>query len=139
MATIKLQGNASGSGNVTLTAPNTNATRTITLPDQDMDLGDIGGAGTVKAWGNFSNVGGPSLRRGGNVSSLTDVTTNTTDVNFSTSMGNTTYAICAAEQNGSGTLHGNAYSCHWRNVNSSRIRQQWYSTDSNQLGFAVLS
>ena len=42
MATIKLQGNASGSGNVTLTAPNTNSTRTITLPDADVDLGSLG-------------------------------------------------------------------------------------------------
>ena len=39
MATIKLQGNSSGSGSVTLTAPNTNSTRTITLPDQDVVLG----------------------------------------------------------------------------------------------------
>lgn len=35
MATIKLQGNASGSGSLTLTAPNTSSTRTITLPDED--------------------------------------------------------------------------------------------------------
>ena len=36
----------------------------------------------ARAWGNFSNVGGPSLRRSDNVSSLTDAATNTTDVNF---------------------------------------------------------
>jgi len=42
MATIKLQGNASGSGTVILTAPNTNSTRTITLPDQDVDFGSLG-------------------------------------------------------------------------------------------------
>ena len=92
-----------------------------------------------RAWGNFHNVGGPSLRRGGNVSSLTDITTNTTDVNFSISMGNTTYAICAAEQNGSHLTHVNAYSCHWRNVSTTQIRQQWYSTDSNQCGFCIIS
>jgi len=43
MATIKLQGNSSGSGTVVLTAPNTNSTRTITLPDQDVNLGNLGG------------------------------------------------------------------------------------------------
>ena len=42
MATIKLQGNSSGSGSVTLTAPNTNSARTITLPDQDVDFGSLG-------------------------------------------------------------------------------------------------
>jgi hypothetical protein len=33
MSKVKIQGNASGTGVVTLTAPNTNADRTITLPD----------------------------------------------------------------------------------------------------------
>jgi len=39
MAKIKIQGNASGTGTLTLTAPNTNADRTITLPDEDITLG----------------------------------------------------------------------------------------------------
>ena len=39
MATVKLQGNASGSGSVTLVAPNTNSTVTVTLPDADVTLG----------------------------------------------------------------------------------------------------
>tara|TARA_B110000902_G_scaffold150368_1_gene172989 strand:- start:72 stop:422 length:351 start_codon:yes stop_codon:yes gene_type:complete len=114
---------------------------TILRGDDNFDTASPSGAGnfTAKAWGNFSNVGGPSLRRSGNVSSLTDITTNTTDVNFTTAMSDTSYAIAAAEQNASGTTHGNAYSCHWRNVSTSKIRQQWYSTDSNQLGFCILS
>jgi hypothetical protein len=40
MATIKLQGNSSGSGSVILKAPNTNSTRTLTLPDGDGILGN---------------------------------------------------------------------------------------------------
>lgn len=105
------------------------------------NLQTTGGAGLypAKAWGNFTNVGGPSLRRSDNVSSLTDITTNTTEVNFTNAMTDTSYAIAAAEQNASATVHGNAYSCHWRNVSTSKIRQQWYSTDSNQLGFCILS
>lgn len=95
--------------------------------------------GYCLAWGNFENVSGPTLRRGLNVSSLTDVTTNTTDVNFSTAFPDTTYNITAAEQNASSTTHSNFYSCHWRVVSSSQIRQQWYSTDSNFLGFACFS
>ena len=39
MSKIKIQGNASGTGVVTLTAPNTNTDRTITLPDEDITLG----------------------------------------------------------------------------------------------------
>lgn len=39
MATVKIQGNASGSGSVTLVAPNTNSNRTVTLPDEDLTIG----------------------------------------------------------------------------------------------------
>jgi hypothetical protein len=45
MSKVKIQGNASGTGVVTLTAPNTNTDRTITLPDGDITL----------------SAGGPSL------------------------------------------------------------------------------
>ena len=40
MANVKIQGNASGSGVLTITAPNTNATRTLTLPDATATLLD---------------------------------------------------------------------------------------------------
>ena len=89
MATIKLQGNASGSGTVILTAPNTNSTRTITLPDQDVDLG---GAGSIKAWVNFTAYSSFSLRGGGNVSSVTDNGTGNFQVNFSNSLSTSNYA-----------------------------------------------
>ena len=39
MSKVKISGNASGTGVVTLTAPNTNTDRTITLPDGDITLG----------------------------------------------------------------------------------------------------
>ena len=39
MSKVKIQGNASGTGVITLTAPNTNTDRTITLPDGDISLG----------------------------------------------------------------------------------------------------
>jgi len=59
MATIKLEGNASGSGSVSLTAPNTNSTRTITLPDEDGVLGVLnttyGAVGTyAMLWANVN-------------------------------------------------------------------------------------
>jgi len=39
MATVKIQGNASGSGSVTLSSPSTNSSRTLTLPDRDGSFG----------------------------------------------------------------------------------------------------
>ena len=39
MSKVKIQGNASGTGVITLEAPNTNTDRTITLPDGDISFG----------------------------------------------------------------------------------------------------
>jgi len=39
MSKVKIQGNASGTGVLTVTAPNTDTDRTITLPDADVTLG----------------------------------------------------------------------------------------------------
>ena len=48
MSKVKIQGNASGTGVVTLTAPNTNTDRTITLPD---------GTATLATKENFTSTG----------------------------------------------------------------------------------
>ena len=45
MANVKIQGNASGSGVLTITAPNTDSTRTITLPDSTGTLLDTTNGG----------------------------------------------------------------------------------------------
>jgi hypothetical protein len=47
MANVKIQGNASGSGVLTITAPNTDATRTITLPDATGTL--LAGDGSISS------------------------------------------------------------------------------------------
>jgi len=39
MSKVKIQGNASGTGVLTITAPNTSTDRVITLPDEDVTLG----------------------------------------------------------------------------------------------------
>ena len=93
MATIKLQGNSGGSGNVTLTAPSTNSNRTITLPDQDMDFGNLGGAGSTQAWVNFQGSGTVSIRDDGNVSSVTDNGTGDYNIAFSTALTSSSFAI----------------------------------------------
>ena len=89
MATIKLQGNASGSGNVTLTAPNTNSTRTITLPDADMDLGNIGGGPAVV--GTLNGTGTIALQNSKGVSSVSDYGAGKYGFNFSSNFPNATY------------------------------------------------
>ena len=89
MATIKLQGNASGSGSVTLTAPNTNAARTVTLPDEDIDLGNIGGGPAVV--GTLNGTGTIALQNSKGVSSVTDNGTGKYQFNFSANFSNATY------------------------------------------------
>ena len=91
MTTIKMQGNASGSGSVTLTAPNTNSARTVTFPDEDINLGELSGAGKVVTWAAF-NGASISITNSGNVSSITDAGTGKFYVNYSTAATNATHS-----------------------------------------------
>ena len=111
MTTIKMQGNASGSGSVTLTAPNTNSARTVTFPDEDINLGELSGAGSNEAWVNFDGVGVVTARNSGNVSSITDYGTGYYGTNFSTAMSSSTYAasLSASDNTTSGQAAGYAY------------------------------
>ena len=52
MSKLKLEGNASGTGVITLTAPNTDVDRTITLPDSDATLGVP--AGIISMWSGLA-------------------------------------------------------------------------------------
>ena len=54
MSKVKISGNASGTGVVTLTAPNTNTDRTITLPDGDITLG--GGVDGIVSTANATAI-----------------------------------------------------------------------------------
>ena len=47
MSNVKILGNASGTGTITLQAPNTNTDRTVNLPDEDVTLGGGGGGITM--------------------------------------------------------------------------------------------
>ena len=63
MSKVKIQGNASGTGVLTVTAPNTSTDRTITLPDADVTLGaatpsiDDNGNATAITIDSNENVG----------------------------------------------------------------------------------
>ena len=109
MSKIKIQGNASGTGVVTLTAPNTNTDRTITLPDgtgsilmtdgdgsaltsltgSQVDSGQV----TAKAWVNFNGTGTVAIRDSYNVSSVTDRGVGKYTLNFTNAMANINYSL----------------------------------------------
>ena len=62
MAKVKIQGHASGSGVITIQAPNTSTDRTITLPDTTGTLLDTtSGLDATKLSGNLPAINGASL------------------------------------------------------------------------------
>jgi hypothetical protein len=71
MAKVKIQGHASGTGILTVTAPNTSTDRTITLPDADVTLG----AAT------------PSISDGGNATAITIDSSESVGIDNSTGFG----------------------------------------------------
>ena len=121
MSKIALSGNASGTGTLTIAAPNTDSDRTIDLPDaagtvfvsgqalsattgsfsSDVTLGSSvlatpsGSAPsyTCRAWVNFRGTSTVAIRASGNVSSVTDLGTGSYQVNLTTAMPDTDYAV----------------------------------------------
>ena len=89
MSTVKIQGNASGSGAFTIAAPSGNTDRTLTLPDASVTVG----VGQAQAWVNFNGTGTVAIRGSANVSSITDNGTGNYNVNFSTAMSDTNYSV----------------------------------------------
>lgn len=121
MSKIALSGNASGTGTLTIAAPNTSTDRTLTLPDAtgtmlvsgqpvtattgnfsgDVTLGSsvlatpTGSAPsyTCRAWVNFNGTGTVAIRASGNVSSITDNGTGIYTVNLTTAMPDVNYSV----------------------------------------------
>jgi len=116
LSKIALSGNASGSGTLTLSAPNTDTDRTLTLPDAagtiqvsgnpisgttgsfsgDLSFNSGYGSAAVaygcRAWCVFTGTGTVSLTGNGNVSSITDLNTGSYQVNFATALSDANYA-----------------------------------------------
>ena len=110
MSQVKISGNASGTGVLTIAAPNTNTDRTINIPDTAGDIVTTGDSGTitapmldggqtgsapalaVRAYINFNGTGTVAIRESVNISSLTDNTTGSYTVNYTTAMPNADYA-----------------------------------------------
>ena len=120
MSKVKIEGNASGTGTLTIAAPNTNTDSTLTLPDSAGELLTTTGDGSqltgissyadsdaltlfnatgsapvyaCRAWVNFNGTGTVAIRESGNVSSITDNGTGQYKVNFSTAMPDANYTI----------------------------------------------
>ena len=121
MSKVKIKGNSSGTGVLTIEAPNTNTDRTITLPDgtgtllnsdgdgssltgisagADTSLSNLsatGDAKVCKAWVDFT--GGASVNDSHNVSSVTDLGTGQYQVNVTSAFSNTDFAAVATAAN----------------------------------------
>jgi hypothetical protein len=121
MSKIALSGNASGTGTLTIAAPNTNSDRTVNLPDAGGDIvlttatqtltnktfsgAQVFGTASLaeptgtaplymcRAWVNFNGTGTVAIRASGNVSSITDGGTGLYTVNFTTALEDVNYAV----------------------------------------------
>ena len=105
MSSIKLAPNASGTGEFTIAAPNSNTNRTFNLPDSsgtiataESTLSQFNASGSApvyacRAWVNFNGTGTVAIRASGNVSSITDNGTGAYRVNFTTAMPDANYSI----------------------------------------------
>jgi hypothetical protein len=121
LSKIALSGNASGTGTFTIAAPNSNNSRTMTLPDSAGDvvvtqatqtltnktfsgaqvfgtasLAEPSGTAPLymaRAWVNFDGTTSPgTIRASGNVSSVTRVATGEYTINFATALPDANYS-----------------------------------------------
>jgi len=128
LSKISLSGNPSGTGTFTIAAPNSDNSRTMTLPDSAGDvvvtqatqtltnktfsgaqvfgtasLAEPSGAAPLfmaRAWVNFNGTGTVAIRASGNVSSITDNGTGDYTVNFTTAMPDANYSsVCGGRNN----------------------------------------
>ena len=122
MSKITLAPNASGTGTLTVAAPNTNSDYTLTLPaetgtvltsvsavaeSQITSALNASGSAPIyacRAWVNFNGTGTVAIRASGNVSSITDGGTGDYTVNFTTAMPDANY--CAVASTGRDTSGG---------------------------------
>lgn len=111
MSKIKLEPNASGSGTLTISAPNTNTDRTLSLPDTTGNFVTTGDSSTItagmldgdqgnsqpifaaRAWIRFNGTGTIAINDSGNVASITDLGTGNYRVTYTTAMSSTDYCV----------------------------------------------
>jgi hypothetical protein len=110
MSTIKLQGNSSGSGTVTLLSPNVNSDITVTLPNTSSTLGGVpttrGAVGTYTVGGSDATSWNVGYAGGATVAGST-IGQDNTGTNYRLPMKDRHYLYRFAKQSLSGT---------WRNM-----------------------
>ena len=121
MTKIAISPNVSGTGTFTLTAPDSNTDRTLTLPDaggevltdnsnieaQVKTATNATGSAPIyacRAWVNFNGTGTVAIRASGNVSSITDNGTGQYLVNFAVNMPDINYAVIMGGNGGLDTF-----------------------------------
>ena len=129
MSQVAISGNASGTGTLTIAAPNTNSNYTLTLPQATTTLvGDdatqtltnktlttpninsaqvatVSGTAPLymaRAWVNFNGTGTVAIKASGNVTSISDNGTGSYAVNLTTAMPDVNYACVMATKGSSG-------------------------------------
>jgi hypothetical protein len=141
MSKIALSGNASGTGTLTIAAPNTNSDRILSLPDAagtiqvsgnpisgttgsfsgDLSFNSGYGSAAVaygcRAWVNFDGTGTPAIRASGNVSSITDNGVGDYTINFTTAMPDANFSgscstAFASGNNGANDSVAQIYECN---------------------------
>lgn len=102
MSQVKITGNASGTGVLTIAAPNTNTDRTINIPDTAGNIVTTGDSATItagmldggqtgsqpalacRAFVSFNGTGTVAIRTSKHISSISDNGTGSYGVNFAT-------------------------------------------------------
>jgi len=117
MSKIALSPNPSGTGTLTISAPNTNVDRVLSLPDSagtiataESTLAQFNASGSApvyacRAWVNFDGTNG-SIRASGNVSSVTRTSTGRYTVNLTTAMPDANYTAFVDAEFGGGNVMG---------------------------------
>ena len=160
MSKISLAPNASGTGTLTISAPNTNSDRAIALPDAAgtlaltsdvpaaytnsnvLSLFNASGSAPVyacRAWCNFNGTGTVAIRASGNVSSITDNNTGDYTVNFTTAMPDVNYAVIGMTQAVIGSTVAIPVAGITYNVGSIRVRATSGGTfyDGDNISVAI--
>jgi len=95
-------GGANNTGSTTIKTNNTNA---VTIDNSqnlqfNSGFGSVGTAYGVRAWVKFDAIGTLTVNGSGNVSSVTDTSTGTYEVNFTNNMPDTNYAVIGSPPGG---------------------------------------
>ena len=133
MSKIALAPNISGTGTLTISAPDTSTDRTLTLPDStgtiataESTLAQFNASGSApvyacRAWVNFNGTGTVAIRGSGNVSSITDNGTGSYTVNLTTAMPDVNYSMVATAQGVAATYAALACENHDTNKTTSAV------------------